>query len=183
MGLDTGKKSPSVKNLPVQYIHSRVCQSMHSSNALSYPMLLAAECWWVARGRLFVFSLAEKVFFPRVFQAERSSGNAEVTDSVGRWGEEFVYEYLRSTLRSEIEGGSCRVHWLNDEEEQGKPYDLLLTVSLLLYVHCNPSSEEYLCHVHSTRRISPGCQRREGDSSFFLKKEEARQSVVGAFHF
>ncbi|CAJ1332191.1 unnamed protein product [Effrenium voratum] len=46
----------------------------------------------------------------------------EAREQVGRWGEEFVYNYLKSKLESE-EGGK-RVVWVNEVEETGFQYDL-----------------------------------------------------------
>lgn len=80
---------------------------------------------------VFLCSLSENYSSHRVFtQSGRSDASRrDLIETIGRLGEKFVYEYLLHALQSEIERGTCRLHWLNDEEEQGKPYDLLLTVS------------------------------------------------------
>ncbi|CAE7198124.1 NOV [Symbiodinium natans] len=46
----------------------------------------------------------------------------EEREKVGRWGEQFVYEYLRKKL--EHEDSQKRVIWVNEVEETGFQYDL-----------------------------------------------------------
>lgn len=46
----------------------------------------------------------------------------EEREKVGRWGEQFVYEYLQKKL--EHEDSQKRVIWVNEVEETGFQYDL-----------------------------------------------------------
>ncbi|CAK8986870.1 Protein NO VEIN (Protein EMBRYO DEFECTIVE 2597), partial [Durusdinium trenchii] len=46
----------------------------------------------------------------------------EEREKVGRWGEEFVYNYLKQKLESE--DTAKRVVWVNEIEETGFQYDL-----------------------------------------------------------
>jgi hypothetical protein len=41
--------------------------------------------------------------------------------STGRWGEQLVARHLRETL------ASAKVDWVNEEEERGLPYDIIVT--------------------------------------------------------
>ncbi|KAG1677378.1 hypothetical protein FOA52_010757 [Chlamydomonas sp. UWO 241] len=44
--------------------------------------------------------------------------------AIGAWGEAFVYEYLADQMRDAAGGMALR--WLNEHEEQGRPYDIVL---------------------------------------------------------
>lgn len=52
--------------------------------------------------------------------------NDESLKKIGRWGEQWVNEYLQSKYHSEIQSNEMKILWLNEIIEQGKPYDFIL---------------------------------------------------------
>ena len=47
--------------------------------------------------------------------------------AIGKIGEEIVFQYFRNTLyRDALEAGKIEIIWLNEEEETGQPYDLIV---------------------------------------------------------
>nr|PIM02290.1 hypothetical protein TGCOUG_304720 [Toxoplasma gondii COUG] len=49
------------------------------------------------------------------------------TDLTGRRGEHIVFSFLSIQFKDEIKDGRCRVLWVNEDEESGTPYDILVT--------------------------------------------------------
>ncbi|KEP63405.1 UNVERIFIED_CONTAM: hypothetical protein HHA_304720 [Hammondia hammondi] len=49
------------------------------------------------------------------------------TDATGRRGEHIVFSFLSIQFKDEIKDGRCRVLWVNEDEESGTPYDILVT--------------------------------------------------------
>ncbi|CAF1164398.1 unnamed protein product [Adineta ricciae] len=47
-------------------------------------------------------------------------------EEIGRWGEQWVNEYLRSKYQDKIQSNEIDIIWLNQNFEQGKPYDFIL---------------------------------------------------------
>jgi hypothetical protein len=58
---------------------------------------------------------------PTVVQAMAVASRLEQQISTGRWGEQLVARHLRETL------ASAKVDWVNEEEERGLPYDIIVT--------------------------------------------------------
>ena len=52
--------------------------------------------------------------------------NDESLKKIGRWGEQWVNEYLQSKYQSQIQSNEMEILWLNEDIEQGKPYDFML---------------------------------------------------------
>ncbi len=52
--------------------------------------------------------------------------NQESLEKIGRWGEEWVNEYLHSKHHDQIQSKTIEIIWLNQHIEQGKPYDFIL---------------------------------------------------------
>ncbi|CAF5031143.1 unnamed protein product, partial [Rotaria sp. Silwood1] len=50
----------------------------------------------------------------------------ESLEKVGRWGEQWVNEYLRAKYHDKIQLNEIEIVWLNEKLEQGKPYDFIL---------------------------------------------------------
>lgn len=67
--------------------------------------------------------------------------------SIGRQGEQFVYNYLIDTYNSELQAGTVSIRWINDKTETGLPYDIVLEVSTDKY---KPATE-YFIEVKATR--------------------------------
>ncbi|AMM51216.1 hypothetical protein TH61_08555 [Rufibacter sp. DG15C] len=69
-------------------------------------------------------SVKTKVFTNAIVKAENNYQeiqSQEVREDVGRWCEEFVFEYLKSNKNIGTE-----IFWLNKEGESGKPYDFII---------------------------------------------------------
>ncbi|CBZ51381.1 hypothetical protein NCLIV_044430 [Neospora caninum Liverpool] len=49
------------------------------------------------------------------------------TDRTGRRGEGIVFSFLSLQFKDEIQEGRCRILWVNEDEESGTPYDILVT--------------------------------------------------------
>ena len=67
-------------------------------------------------------SAKTKVFTGAVIKAETNYSNIEsqeIREDLGRWCEEFVYEYLLKQKNK-----FTQVFWVNKETESGKPYDI-----------------------------------------------------------
>jgi hypothetical protein len=58
---------------------------------------------------------------PTVVQAMAVASSVEQQMNTGRWGEQLVAGHLRKTL------ASAEVKWVNEEEERGEPYDIIVT--------------------------------------------------------
>jgi hypothetical protein len=58
---------------------------------------------------------------PTVVQAMTDASSVERRMSTGHWGEQLVAWHLRETL------ASAEVTWVNEEEERGLPYDIIVT--------------------------------------------------------
>ena len=52
--------------------------------------------------------------------------NQESLEKIGRWGEQWVNEYLHSKYHNQIQSNEIEIIWLNEIIEQGKPYDFIL---------------------------------------------------------
>ncbi|PFH36023.1 hypothetical protein BESB_056740 [Besnoitia besnoiti] len=63
---------------------------------------------------------------PRCLSAENVAPSA-IRDRLGRRGEEIAFLFLSQQFESEIAEGRCRVLWVNEDEEKGTPYDILVT--------------------------------------------------------
>ncbi|CAF3427065.1 unnamed protein product [Rotaria sp. Silwood1] len=50
----------------------------------------------------------------------------ESLEKVGRWGEQWVNEYLHAKYHDKIQLNEIEIVWLNEKLEQGKPYDFIL---------------------------------------------------------
>ena len=59
-------------------------------------------------------------------QIKEKTMNQEVQSAVGRWGEEFAYEYLKATETRP----NAEVIWINGVEETGQPYDVFFLTIL-----------------------------------------------------
>ena len=55
-------------------------------------------------------------------QIREKSMTQEVQSEVGRWGEEFAFQYLKATETRE----NAQVIWINGVEETGQPYDVCI---------------------------------------------------------
>ena len=64
------------------------------------------------------------------------------TMDIARWGEELVLLYLRHKLSSTAPG--VEVHWINETEESGVPYDIVITNqgSAVTYVEVKSTVKE-----------------------------------------
>ena len=59
-----------------------------------------------------------------LLQSEGAQGQAS-KEAVGRWGERFIYNYLLKGSRKLPNGKKIvKVHWMNEEQERGGPYDI-----------------------------------------------------------
>ena len=58
---------------------------------------------------------------PTIVQAMAVASSVERQMSTGHWGEQLVARHLRKTL------ASAMVTWVNEEEERGLPYDIVVT--------------------------------------------------------
>ena len=58
---------------------------------------------------------------PTIVQAMAVASSVERQMSTGHWGEQLVARHLRKTL------ASAEVTWVNEEEERGLPYDIIVT--------------------------------------------------------
>ncbi|CAF1197482.1 unnamed protein product [Adineta steineri] len=47
-------------------------------------------------------------------------------DKIGRWGEQWVKEYLHTKYLDKIQSNEIEIQWLNENFEQGKPYDFII---------------------------------------------------------
>lgn len=52
--------------------------------------------------------------------------NDESLKKIGQWGEKWVNEYLHTKYQIQIQSKEIEIIWLNEELEQGKPYDFIL---------------------------------------------------------
>ncbi|CAF4249202.1 unnamed protein product, partial [Rotaria magnacalcarata] len=50
----------------------------------------------------------------------------ESLEKIGRWGEHWVNEYLRTKYNDKIQSNKIEILWLNEILEQGKPYDFII---------------------------------------------------------
>ena len=62
----------------------------------------------------------------RVFQPSfgKSGKPEEMITLIGKIGEEIVYSYFCNLYKEALEAQSVEIHWLNEAEETGQPYDL-----------------------------------------------------------
>ena len=50
----------------------------------------------------------------------------DMLEKIGRWGEQWVNEYLQAKYHQQIQSNQMTIFWLNQRIEQGKPYDFIL---------------------------------------------------------
>ncbi|CAF2887874.1 unnamed protein product [Rotaria sp. Silwood2] len=50
----------------------------------------------------------------------------ESLEKIGRWGEQWVNEYLHAKYQDKIQLNEIEIIWLNEKFEQGKPYDFII---------------------------------------------------------
>ncbi|CAF0749457.1 unnamed protein product [Rotaria sordida] len=63
--------------------------------------------------------------------------NKESLEKIGRWGEQWVNEYLHAKYHDKIQLNEIEIIWLNEKFEQGKPYDFIiknLKSKLIIYI-------------------------------------------------
>ncbi|MFT6923330.1 MAG: hypothetical protein ACJA1C_002343 [Crocinitomicaceae bacterium] len=93
-------------------------------------------------------SAKTKVFSGAVVKAETNYSNIEsqeIREDVGRWCEEFVYEYLLKQKNK-----FAQVFWVNQETESGKPYDIKIVedgVEKFIDVKGTPSGVKDLIYL------------------------------------
>ncbi|CAF0729244.1 unnamed protein product, partial [Didymodactylos carnosus] len=57
---------------------------------------------------------------------ETTSEFEQIIKNIGKWGEQWVNEYLHARYKSEIEFKQLEFVWVNEMDEQGKPYDFII---------------------------------------------------------
>ncbi|UJR23006.1 hypothetical protein I4U23_026032 [Adineta vaga] len=63
--------------------------------------------------------------------------NQASLERIGQWGEHWVNEYLQSKYHDKIQSNEIEIIWLNENFEQGKPYDFILKhlkLDLIIYI-------------------------------------------------
>ena len=73
--------------------------------------------------------------------------NQENSDSrmeIGRWGEQFVYSYLKNKLTLPDQTKIISIKWINEKAETGYPYDMEVEVSGMqtMYVEVKTTSTQ-----------------------------------------
>lgn len=58
---------------------------------------------------------------------DKNPTSPEFLFKVGRWGEHWVFEWLKIEHQQEIESGTVLVEWMNETNESGLPYDVRVT--------------------------------------------------------
>ena len=56
----------------------------------------------------------------------KSGKSDEIIPLVGKIGEEIVYSYFCNLYKEALDTGSVEIQWLNEAEETGQPYDMLI---------------------------------------------------------
>lgn len=72
---------------------------------------------------------------------------------IGKRGEELAYNYMKTMFNTEINLGLSKVTWLNEIEESGLPYDILL----VLFNKKNGTEEEIFIEVKSSSKKERNC--------------------------
>ena len=67
-------------------------------------------------------------------------------EDVGRWGEEWVYEYLQHVYNEEIQNQQVDITWCNRETESTRPFDIAIEI-----FKPNHKSEVHFIEVKSTK--------------------------------
>jgi len=107
---------------------------------------------------------------PAVVEGLLSSSSAE-QQSTGRWGEKFVASLLRTTL------ASAEVTWVNEEEERGLPYDILISERMASSGWCRESFVE----VKATTSADKALFQMSVEELEFARKQGAAYSLYRVF--
>jgi hypothetical protein len=100
------------------------CEKVFSPSCLSLSLFVVlGEPVWTARASDYdhdELSGGDSLRLPRVPETVTLDAGSELPE-IGRWGEDLVHEYL---LQQQSRDPSIlRVHWANQEDETGLPYD------------------------------------------------------------
>ncbi|KAH7647455.1 hypothetical protein FG379_000671 [Cryptosporidium bovis] len=91
------------------------------------------------------------------FEADRG-GIKTILKEIGRKGEELGYHYLLNKYESQVRQGQLVIFWVNENEETGLPYDLLMTFTnpengsegYKIYIEVKSSSNRNKDNFHIT---------------------------------
>ena len=107
VGASGGVGSGDGRNCGSSGIHGSEASITHSTH--DFPVSIDVDAWEALCVQ------------PTVVQAMAVASSVERQMSTGRWGEQLVARHLRKTL------ASAEVTWVNEEEERGLPYDIIVT--------------------------------------------------------